>query len=232
MQPIPAAHDAHIQQLRNAPWLQAMFNGPWQNATFQLVQIDSLLAFQITVDTDRATHHCGGLTNPPTLAQLLPICLPTVDAPENIVISELPPAQPGIPANSKSIILKSRSLNFRVVNQGQVAPNVLGIQLGMALPHVQVLRFNNRSYLHNGFHRATGARALGATEIPCLVRDVASADEVGIRTDGTTFPLALLESANPPTLGHFIPGRAHNVMLRAMMRIVQLSWADHILPVD
>jgi hypothetical protein len=172
------------------------------------------------------------LANPPTLDQLLPISLPIVETPEGSHMSQQ------VNPQGQSIVLKSKSLNFRILDQGlfqlQVGPqqqvSIFGIRVGPAFPLVQVVRYNGRCYLHNGFHRAYGARKAGATEIPCLLRDVATAGEAGIKTDGGTFPIALLESANPPTIGHLTQGRARVVSLRAITRILQINWADHVMP--
>lgn len=103
----------------------------------------------------------------------------------------------------------------------------VGVQVGAALPLAHVLRIDGRCYLQNGFHRAVGLRAAGAAAMPCLVRDAASPDELGLGHG--TFDRALLESANPPTLGHFTQGRAHPVRLRAMSRIVHVSWAEYLV---
>jgi hypothetical protein len=70
----------------------------------------------------------------------------------------------------------------------------------------------------------------GATHIPCVFRDVPTSEMAGIRTDGRTFPLSLLESSNPPTIGHFTSGRAYQIQLRAFSRIITVSWADHVVP--
>ena len=225
IQPMPGAHQPHIQQLQQAAWAVPMFQGPWQASTFHLIEIETLLAYQFTVGTTRAAPHYAGLPNPPTVDQLLPICLPLAETVDLTHLSQHQFAQ------GRSIILKTKGLNFRILDQGLFQQaNIFGIRVGPAFPIVQVLRFNGRCYLHNGFHRAYCARMAGATEMPCMLRDVGTADEVGIRTDGNTFPLALLESANPPTVGHFTQQRAHPVGLRAMTRILEISWADHVLP--
>lgn len=67
---------------------------------------------------------------------------------------------------------------------------------------------------------------MGATHVPCLFRDVQTEQEAGIAPP-STFPLALLESNDPPTAGHFIGGRAFGVELRKATRIIQVSWSQH-----
>jgi hypothetical protein len=167
---------------------------------------------------DRSDHHCAPLSNPPTLDELLVLCLPR----------SKPSGEYHWQALQQSVVIKSRSLNFQMGPRG-IGADFAGFNFGWSLPLAHVVRFNNRCYLHNGFHRTVGARLAGATSIPCVVRDVASAEAAGIKPDGTTFHLALLESANPPTVGHFTQGRAYSVDLRATTRILHISWAEYTM---
>jgi hypothetical protein len=61
-----------------------------------------------------------------------------------------------------------------------------------------------------------------------VLREVTDAPTAGIRNDGSTFSLALLESANPPTVAHFAHGRALPVALRAVSRLIQFTWAEYV----
>jgi hypothetical protein len=124
-------------------------------------------------------------------------------------------------------MLKAPGLNLRAIKDGLLDPGRVGLSFGPAPPLVQVHRFNGRHYLHNGLHRAIVARRSGATHIPCAIREVPDASTVGIRTDGTTFSQALLESPNPPAVGHFTQGRAHQVQVRAVSRVLHVSWSEY-----
>jgi hypothetical protein len=214
------AHDAHIQQLPAAPWAAAAFAGPWQGCEFKLIEIDPLLAYQFTVSDARSDHHCNNLSAPPTLPELLNLCLPLVPSVENFQTFNSPNA----------MILKARSLNLQNFGGGVFNAAFMGIQFGVSLPFMHVVRHNDRCYLHNGFHRAIGIRAAGATHAPCILRDVPDHASVGIRTDGSTFGAVLLESNNPPTVGHFTQGRAHDVQLKNVARYLHVSWADYVIP--
>ena len=183
-------------------------------ASLQWAEIEPLLAFQLTVDLDRSHHHCAALSKPPTEDELLELCLPTAPSSDQLHVAQ----------NGHSVLIRSRSLNFQVTAGGIIPPGV-GIQLGWSLPIVHVVRFNGRCYLHNGFHRAAGARLAGATAVPCLFRDVTKWEEVG----PSAFPQQLMESLNPPTVGHFTTARAHSVRLRAAARVIHVTWTDHIV---
>lgn len=220
IQPIPVSDQVYIQQLLLSPWVQPIFNGAWAGFTFQLVEIDPLLAYQFAIDSVRSNHHCGTLNNPPSVSELLPICLPLNPIPENFESWHTP----------QSAILKSRGLNLVPFDRGIINGAFMGMSFGPALPFTHVVRCNGRCYLHNGFHRALGARLAGATHIPCVFRDVPDHISAGIRTDGGTFPVNLLESSNPPTLGHFTQGRALDVTIRSVSRVLHVSWADYVIP--
>lgn len=194
-----------------------------RQSTFQMVEIEPLLAFQFVVDTDRSTHHCHNLSSPPTLDELFDLCLPPAPTNDEIQFSH----------QGKSIIIRSRSLNLVTTAEGPLTipqqPATVGVQFSWTLPFVHVVRFNGVCFLFNGYHRAYGARMAGATQIPCLFRDVTTYEDAGVKEDGTTFPSSLFTSPAVPTLGHFTQGRAYPVLLRAAARIIHVSWSDHIV---
>lgn len=218
LQAIPIT-DPHIQQLLAVSWAPSIHALLAQGATFQMVEIDPLLAFQFTVDTARAANHCGTLSHPPGRQEALNVGLPLI-----LSIDQIHASQQG-----QSVILKSRSLNLGLAAQGPMSamPDVIGIQFAWTLPLIHVVRYNGRCYLHNGYHRAYGMRTAGATTMPCMFRDVPDANAAGIKTDGSTFDEALLTSNNPPTFGHFTQGRASPVELRSAIRILQVNWSQH-----
>lgn len=222
VQPIPASHQAYVDDLISRDWYQRNEASWFAGATFGMVEADPLLAYQVSVDLERSNHHCGSLTQPPTLDELFELCLPRA----------LPVEQWDWTRGPQSLLIRSRSLNLRVLGEGLLGQGpdgtLGGLYFGSAAPLVHVVRFNGRCYLHNGFHRVVGARCAGATHVPCVIRDVAGAEELGL-TPPTTFDLSLLESADPPTVGHYTQGRALNVQLRATTRILHISWANYAL---
>lgn len=238
IQQIPPTKECqtYIQQLKQQPWIQEFLRAH-PTGTFQVVEIDPLLAFQFQISLHHSDGRCAGLKLGPGIAELLPVCLP-----------QAPPQASIRPSGTgQSLLIAADTLNFRMVAQGMYnsaqgpfllpgqqmdPPNAAGIYFAIGMPFVHVVKFNGRCYLINGFHRALGARTRGAGRMTCFFREVGSAQEVGIMADGTTFPLELLESANPPTLGHFSRGRACTVPLRKVMRVLQINWSQHALPME
>lgn len=232
--PIAGPDREYIESLLAESWVQVATANQFTADDFQMVEIAPLLAFQTVISIDRSNHHCAPISSPST-SQILPICLPSVQPsmPPNTIITP-------ITDTSNSVIIKTRDLNMQADRHGVFAMNAQGHQswvagklLQMALPFTHVVKFNDRYYLHNGFHRALGIAKSGASHMPCLVREVATAEEAGIKIEGPelqTFPQRILESLNPPTVGHFVQDRAHEVALRSVSRIITISWSQTILP--
>lgn len=220
LEPIPESLRDHIRRLVEEPWAAPAFAGPLRGADFALVEIDPLIAFQVTLSKDRAAQHCGHLGRNPGPRELLPICLPRSPSVEDYT------AFPG----ASSIMIKARSLNLRIAAQGLFDDCVAGIQFSVALPFVSVVSCRARYYLQNGYNRAYGIRTTGATLMPCMIREVADLASAGVRADAMTFGSATLQADDVPTLAHFTQGRSHEVTLRAMTRIIQVSWAEYAVP--
>jgi len=222
IQEIPPEHHAHLQHVVAAPWASPSFQTVLAGCEFKLVELDPLLAYQFTINDERSAHHCNHLGDNPSLQVLMAICLPT--GPEIQVL------QHSNTQHNQSVLLRTRNLNLRSLASGLFNAQFMGMQLFVSLPFMHVVCYNSRYYLHNGFHRALGIRRTGATHAPCLVRVAPDQDSAGIRNDGQTFGLPLLESNDPPTIGRFANNRAHPVTLRGASRILHVSWSDYVLP--
>lgn len=212
--------DPHIRALLSVEWAARTKTVLDQGATLQMVEIEPLIAAQITVDLEKARAQCAGLSSPPKHAELMKLGFPLELASGAVRVSRQP----------QSIIIKSDSLNLVIGEQGPMsfAHHVVGVNVGWTLPFVHVVRLNGRYLLHNGYNRTVGARLAGATEIPCLVRDVADAAAAGL-DQSQTIDEALLMSDNPPTLGHFTRSGAMKVELRQTVRLIQVSWSQHLM---
>ena len=231
VQDIPAANQPYIKALMQQQWL-AQFVASLPGAEFKLVEIDPLLTIHFMVDLKRSSDHCGALPQNPSLADLMPVCLPTALPNEQVNMVRLPDGKDK-QLTVGAFLLTARSLNVRVVDAGYFqADNKIGIQFAMPVPFVQVVRFNGRCYLTDGLHRTLGARRKGATHIPCLFRDVQSTAPLKLRNDGSTFTLPLLKSADAPTVGHYTQGRAYDVQLKRFDRIVHVTWAEYAVAAE
>lgn len=146
--------------------------------TFSLVEIDKLVAAQRTVNLDYVEllkARYGGKTS---LADLVEICLSPV--------REMPPIQHLEVANNTHVF-SSRNLDVRFLGAflKNLAPDDLeyaelgGIPAAAVIAFVgyggapiNVLKFQNRAVLNNGFHRVFALRSLGIEKIPVVVQHV------------------------------------------------------------
>ncbi len=218
--------DAYVRELRAQPWVQTVFQAEgYRDAAFKLVEIEPLLAHQPFVDVERSDHVCKRLRNS-AVAELMPLCLPRTQPapldPPTVIVQE-----------PQSLIIKSRDLQIETlrtmlmtVSHGGYDRVLAGMEISWSLPFVHVVRLSGRYYLLNGYHRALGAAKVGVTHIPCLLREVpGEADPAWLM-----MPRRLFASSNPPTMGHFLHGRTHEVRLRAISRILHVTWSHHLMP--
>ena len=227
------AEAAYVRELRAQPWVNALLRKPtYQSAEFKLVEIEPLLAHQPFIDLERVQDGSRRLSGS-TVAELMPICLPQA-APQPLEPPTVVAKQP------HSIVIKSRRAHIdalvpgvMTIDQDGFEHTLAGVNLHLALPFINVVRLGGRYLLRSGYHRVFGAAKLGATHIPCLVREVTYSNS----NDGSLHPSEwlmmprwLLESENPPTLAHFLKGRAHDVMLRATSLVLQITWGYHRIP--
>jgi hypothetical protein len=225
IQPIPADGQAYMEQLLQQPWVAKALREDLMGATFQMVELDPLLAFQFDVNTARSHHHtAGAASGPPSTEELFNICLPRDLRMENVRVN----------TTSHSLLVTSQGLNFLPLAKGifrTACGSFVGIEVAPSGPFMYVAKYNGRYFLHNGFNRAVGLRRRGVTHAPCVVRDEATPQAVGI-LPGSTFELALLESANPPTIRHFTENRALDVQLKVFSRTLHVSWSDYVTTLD
>lgn len=220
---IPADRRPYLDQLAAQVWFQQAFPGPY---SFKLVEIEPLLAYQFSVCDEHANTISASVAGAPNdIDALLQLALP----------HDLTPALVNVSVQGNNLVMMSPDLNFGVFGAGQAphAPmpgvGVAGPLIGNRAPAVQVARFNGRYYLRNGYHRIKGAAAHGTTHIPCVLLECNTYEEL-IGPDALVFSQSLMESALPPTIGHFTHGRSSAINLKAVMRVVTISWTSLVIP--
>lgn len=221
--PIPVGHEAYLDGVKLNPRFDlTVLNVRWE---FKLVEIEPLLAFQFHVETDKAAAICANVSNPPTLEEMLKICLPhnVQDSPLQVL-----PLANGllILSPDPNVVPLGGATNVDTTTQMRLA----GAVVGENSPLVHVIHCNGRYYLSNGYHRAYGLSKAGATHMPCIVIHTDDYGRVGAVGGGGTFDRALLESPSPPTIAHFKYDRAYPVSLRTRTRFIQVTWSTYVMP--
>jgi hypothetical protein len=218
---IPTEHRPYLEGvIRNPRFADTVGTLPW---SFQLVEVDRLLAYQAHVITRPATTTVTG--GGPTVDEMLARCLP--HALENVPYE--------IVSRPDGFAIRSPDLNLRMFHfGGPLAHNPIqqlilaGLAFGVASPLVQVVRLDGRCYLKNGFHRAYELRRAGADQIPCILLEGNDWSQVvppGPGAFGRDLR-AFLESEDPPTCGHFTQERAYPVTLKEAIRVIDVRVSE------
>jgi hypothetical protein len=161
--------DEHIERLRTGT-AESYFAEGWGVA---LVELARVCAFQPTVFTDSAAERAGHI-DVRDMAQLASLTLP----------NEWDTDQQAQLDQSRNLwLLASANPNLRVVGHfgGPVQPgNPPGFGFFVTIPpsFLQVATYKGRHFLRDGYHRAAGLLALGATMVPALVREFTSIEEL------------------------------------------------------
>lgn len=217
----------HMEELKEQLWFQHKLKDSLRGAEFKLIEIDPLLAMQFAINTDRSEHLGMAYTRSKSVKDLLDLCLPVTQPTHDVVIHKDQKASGSLMLMTKNLSLGIDRDGAHLVNTDKGSQVFVGVEVSTPAPQLHVVRYQDRYYLHNGFHRAYSARLAGATHIPCILRDVSYANDIGIGRD--TFSLDLLQSNNPPTVGHFTQGRAYPVRLKSLTKIIQVSWAEYMV---
>ena len=216
---IPSGHEEYLKGVRQSPrFAITLENMPHD---FALVEIAPLLSFQFHVERERAGR-LRPLLDHQDVAALLKFTLPL----------ELEPIQYRQWAQPSGVLITAANLNLRLMLGGVLgvpdqAMQMAGPLFGANSPLTQVVRFRERCYLKNGYHRAHLLLEAGITQMPCLLLDATEYARVGAQGGNATFDRELLESNNPPTCGHLTRERGYRVRLRSMRRVISVTWAEH-----
>lgn len=203
---------AHLSAVVNHPTYAWAIHGA--SAVYcRTVEIAPLISFQTEVYTELAAAKVAGIGVHSPLDNVLPVCLPTVVEPVNVRLAALP---------NGNAVLASLDLNVQVlgpVPAGIPDPYGFGLDLRVAPAFIVVARIGGLCYLKNGYHRAYGLAAIaGRQDMPCIVAEFDNYDQLQVAPGH--FPKNIVLSKNPPTLGHFIDGRATAVKLHRVMRLI------------
>ncbi len=224
VRPIPTHYKARLDAVRAEPWFQQFVGATsWD---FALVEIAPLISPQVQIMVEHSDGQCAAVGSPPSMRELLALCLPRDKQPPEIRID----------LRENGLVVSSADLNVSVQGplwaevqaDGRVRGDVLtGPVVGTRVPTVQVAKFNGRYYLRNGYHRLYCCARKGATHAPCAVIEFDTLDHAigGI----SMLSEDLLESDDPPTVSHFINGRGADVQVYRVHREITVTWTEATL---
>ncbi len=130
-------------------------------------------------------------------------------------------------------MLSSVNTNLRAVHgiSGEAAAGVVGFGFGVELPvsMVQVVRFQGRLLLRDGYHRAYDFLRRGIATVPVFFRERTTLEDIAIGTG--PLPAAAFLGERPPTLSDFLDDDvAADVRLPATQKTIVISVTERIEP--
>jgi hypothetical protein len=173
--PVVAGDRALLEGVADRPEVRASFpDVPWR---IEWVDLTKVLSVQKMITTDGLDLRVAEASNDP--AALVDLCLPA---------GQIVPPQGGFrDQDGHGFALSSLNPNLRVagshVAEVLVAPSpevppqkmqAFTFFVSMGASYVQVARYQGRSFLRDGYHRAAGLLRAGVTRIPAVVIDAPS----------------------------------------------------------
>jgi hypothetical protein len=173
---IEEKHTSKIDVIKNDKRFAHTF--PQFPTTFEVVQIDKLIACQAAVTMDYVKKLLDGFPKQLDMDALIDICLS---------LDKTVPEVSDIRVNDQTIIYSSENTDFRFLgaiqkplaeidldtsSTGGIPTRGLVMLFGYGGSCVNVLRVGNRNFLNNGFHRVYALRKAGITEIPVVVQTI------------------------------------------------------------
>lgn len=186
----PSELDAYIARLKESTAGGDMFKEGWRVA---VADLDRVCAFQPYVFADNAAERVEDI-KADDIEAIAAVSLP-VEAPE-------PPRVQFDPARQAYMVL-SPNPNLRIIGQFQTAVQEvagaagLGFLVRVMPSFMQVVEFQGRYFLRDGYHRAFGLLGRGITQVPVFTRTMDAIEEV---TPQGTLPQAAYLGERPPLL--------------------------------
>ncbi len=220
---LPQEVTEEIEAIRSAPAFQQHFTG--KEVRFALVDLQHIVAFQQYIDTQFSTETTGReLDEQHDLLSKMKVCLPRdFNANYRVAFDQ--------PTWTATLTTLSRNLNLVGMQAAQTPGQPLAITFFAALGGnwVQIIEFEGRYFLKNGYHRVWLLRNRGDQSVPALVTKATTVEEIG--TGPGFFPPALILSERPPLFQHFFDARlAPEVQLKSTMKVITISANQLVLP--
>ena len=232
LQPLPPEMGALLPAVTEHPVFRRAF--ATVPARVALVELDSLVVYQRTVNLSHVRRLRDRLGGNPTPRDLFRFCLPTERA-----AADLPPHRLRR-VSDEEFVFTCESTDLRFLEAATLQPEqlvgydapgpvagVVALAVGFGSNFLNVISAEGRLVLNNGNHRAYALRELGITHAPCVVQEVTRRDELKL-VGGGRFrrdPDRYLRGPRPPMLRDFFdPLLSRKVRLVRKTRHVRVSF--------
>jgi hypothetical protein len=228
----PILEDGRFAPLLKAvgerPEVQAAFHGlAWRPAVADLSHV---LSFQKVIFTDGPGLDAEQVDDP----SLTELCLPTKQL--------LPPSGALTDPDGKGFTISSLNTNLRVaggqLSEAVVAPapglpsvrmQAVTLLVTMGTSYLQIIRYRDRWFLGDGYHRASRLLRAGISIVPCIYIEARSFQEV--QAGVGTFPFEVLYSDRPPTLKDFWDDAvATDISQLAIRKVIRIRGEEFAVP--
>jgi hypothetical protein len=205
--------DNHISVLKQHPAAAAYFAEGWQVAIADLRRV---CAFQPSVFIDRAVERVRG-ADPHDMRSLAAVSLP-IPEPSTLPVQ--------FDEASNVWLFSAPNPNLRIMGRfgGQVQPGVVafGFIVAVAPSFLQVVNFQGRLFLRDGYHRAVGFLQRGISAVPVFTREFGNLESLNLPAGA--LPQAACFGDRPPSLSDYLDDTVSvEVQLPALQKMVVIQ---------
>jgi len=193
--------------------------------SFKLLEIDKVVCFQQYVLTDYSEELAKEYDLSDT-GRLIEFCVPSKRGKRPIAVVSAP----------QEFTMLSSSQDLRVLGPGQMQDpvtkrTVFGFGVGWGSPFIQVVKFKDRYFLRNGYHRVYEIRKRGVSHVPCILIEGENFADTGAIKPGF-FAEKLLTSDKPPVFANFFSNEiAPSLQMKPFTKVVRVRAEESVLPV-
>jgi hypothetical protein len=220
---------ARLDAVGKRPDVQAVFGG--MNWRPELVDLRKVFSFQKLVNTESLDERIAAGASVDGLFEL---CFPSS--------ANLPPQAVLTDADGKGFTVSALNPNLRhagshvsqaMVSQGPGMPPVpmqaISLFVNMGSSFLQVVRYKDRCFVRDGYHRASGLLKRGIYEVPSIFIEARTFDDVGCPPGSLTYEI--LYGERPPTLSDFWDDTvSRDGQQIAVRKVVRVTVEEFIVP--
>lgn len=212
--PLPQQLQARAEAFLQRPDIVAAFQG-WE-ISVGMADLRSVLSFQKIVTADGAQR--VATINPNDPDALFSFCLPDAAGAVQLPVS--------VDADGKGFSMSSPNPNFRVLGGQPAVINgqaFFGFAVGFGNNFVQVVEYQRRWFIRDGYHRCYGLLRTGVAVIPCLFIRARDDQQFG-GTNPAFFGGATLFGSRPPFLVDFLDDRvSHTAQKPVAGKVIRIA---------
>jgi hypothetical protein len=230
LDPICPSDDERLSAVASRPEIQANFHMfSWRPA---LVDLRRVLSFQKLINVEGLGERIGEVAAT-DLDRLLELCLPA----QQPVL----PAGALTDADGKGFTISSLNPNLRIAG-GQLSDamvqthpamppvrmHAVTLLVSMGTSYLQIVRYRERSFVRDGYHRAAGLLRAGINVAPCILIEARSFEEVGCPSGALSYEVLFGE--RPPHVADFWGEAARDVKQLAVRKVVRIRGEEFAVP--